>query len=322
MQLDGIKALIADSLDKVESLLNNQLDSPVQLIKEISTHLIDAGGKRIRPILVLLTSKAYGNQQHTDITLAAAIELIHAATLLHDDVVDNSQLRRGRKTANAVWDNAASVLVGDFLYSRAFQLIVDIESQEILQMLAGATNTISTGEVLQLQNRHNPHITEQDYLNVLRYKTGALFSAATQTGAILAYRPDEEVKLMANFGESLGLAFQLADDALDFSANPSALGKNLGDDLADGKMTMPLLHALKNADLNDQQTIQDAIINGDTEALPILQNIIQKTNSIAYTLQVAESAIHEAQRCLQVLPPTPYKEALINLTDLIIHRSN
>ncbi len=322
MQLNAIKALIRGSLDEVEALLTEQLESPVLLIKEISTHLIQAGGKRIRPILVILVNAAYGAKKGPDILLGAAIELIHAATLLHDDVVDNSMMRRGVKTANAIWDNAASVLVGDFLYSRAFQLIVAVQDLPIFKMLAEATNVIATGEVLQLQNRHNPEITEENYLDVLRYKTGALFSSATQAGAIIALRPEEEVKVMAEFGENLGIAFQLADDALDFSADESILGKNIGDDLADGKMTMPLLHALKNASHEDEAFIAQAIQAGDRAAFGRILKIIRASGSLDYTFQLADRYAARAQQCLAIVPPSPYKEALADLTSLLIHRQS
>ena len=320
MHLDAIKALIANNLDQVEQLLEQQLDSPIDLIKQIGSHLIQAGGKRIRPILVILISKAYGNTSNTDVSLGAAIELIHAATLLHDDVVDNSQLRRGIKTANALWDNAASVLVGDFLYSRAFQLIVSVKETELLPMLAEATNIIAAGEVMQLQNRHNPSISEKNYLNVLRYKTGALFAAATQAGAILAYRPDQEVEVMKAFGQSIGVAFQLVDDALDYSSDTHTLGKTLGDDLADGKITMPLLHALQHGSSVDRQCIREAITQGNANALGAIQSIIQNTGSIAYTLNLAKEEVEQAKHCLRVLEDSPYKEALFALTDLIIER--
>lgn len=323
MQLQTIKALIQDQLTEVESLLDQQLDSPVSLIKEIGTHLIHSGGKRIRPMLVILVNKAYGCDGNADVLLGAAIELIHAATLLHDDVVDNSEMRRAQRTANAIWDNAASVLVGDFLYSRAFQLIVSIEDISTLKMLAEATNMIAMGEVLQLQNRHNSEIQEADYLNILLYKTGTLFSAATQAGAILAYRPAAEIKLMRQFGETLGIAFQLVDDMLDYTADEKVLGKKLGDDLAEGKITMPLLHAMKQApQMEDRQFISQMILEGQREALPRLQQIIHDAGSLNYTISLAQRYVKQAQDCLTVLPDTPFKEALYSLTDLVIQRDS
>jgi octaprenyl-diphosphate synthase len=320
MNLNAIKALIQDSLDDVEDVIDEQLNSPVSLIKEISTHLIRSGGKRIRPMLVILVYHAYGCEGRADIMLAAALELIHAATLLHDDVVDNSKMRRNEATASAIWDNSAAVLVGDFLYSRAFQLIVGVQDFSVLSMLASSTNIVATGEVLQLQNRHNPDISEDNYIDVLRYKTGALFSAATQAGAIAALRPEEEIKLMAEFGEALGIAFQLADDRLDYCADPETLGKNLGDDLADGKITMPLLHALKNANANDKNFIRQAIMTGDRESLPRLQQIIQACDSLNYTSMLAKRYVEKANNCLQILQDGPYKEALSALTDLVVNR--
>ena len=321
MQLEAIKTLIHDALAEVELLINQQFDSKASLIKEIAAHLIQAGGKRIRPTLVLLVAHAYQSMSPSSIALAVAIELIHAATLLHDDVVDNSSLRRSEKTANAIWDNAASVLVGDFLYSRAFQLIVSVEEIAVLRMLATTTNVIATGEVLQLQNRHNPNITEQNYLDVLRYKTGALFSAATQAGAISARCTAEEIANMAAFGEYLGLAFQLVDDLLDYTADEKTLGKQLGDDLAEGKITLPLLHALQHVDAKDQAFIEGAIVSGQREALPQLLTLVRSTGGLEYTEQLAKNYTDQARGCLALLPDSPYKKALVGLTHLVLERN-
>jgi octaprenyl-diphosphate synthase len=326
MQLDAIKLLINDSLVEVERLLDQQLDSKVALIKEIGAHLIKSGGKRIRPTLVILVAHAYptalasGVKKASDVLLGTAIELIHAATLLHDDVVDNSQLRRSEETANAIWDNAASVLVGDFLYSRAFQLIVSVEEVAVLKMLAEATNIIATGEMLQLQNRHNLAITEENYLDVLRYKTGALFAAATQAGAISANRSAAEIQQMANFGEYLGIAFQLTDDLLDYVADEKALGKQLGDDLAEGKITLPLLHALKHADEKECEFIKQAILSNCRTLLPELQKIVKNTKSLDYTFERAQHYAQQARNCLDILQQSPYKDALIALTHLVVQR--
>lgn len=320
MQLEAIKTLIHDALAEVELLLHKQFDANASLIKEIATHLIQAGGKRIRPTLVLLVAYAYQSMSQSSIALAVAIELIHAATLLHDDVVDNSTMRRSESTANAIWDNAASVLVGDFLYSRAFQLIVSVEEIAVLRMLAETTNVIATGEVLQLQNRHNPNITEQNYLDVLRYKTGSLFSAATQAGAISAQRSPEEITNMAQFGEYLGLAFQLTDDLLDYTADEKTLGKQLGDDLAEGKITLPLLHALQHTEAADRAFIEQSVISGERQALQRLITLIQSTGSLAYTKQLANHYADKARACLEMLPDSLYKNALIGLTHLVINR--
>lgn len=321
MQLEAIKTLIHDALAEVELLITQQFDESASLIKEIATHLIQAGGKRIRPTLVLLVAHTYQSMSQSSVALAVAIELIHAATLLHDDVVDNSSLRRSESTANAIWDNAASVLVGDFLYSRAFQLIVSVEEIAVLRMLATTTNVIATGEVLQLQNRHNPNITEQNYLDVLRYKTGALFSAATQAGAISAHRTPEEITNMAQFGEYLGLAFQLIDDLLDYTADEKTLGKQVGDDLSEGKITLPLIHALQHVDAVDRAFIEQSIASGERAALQRLMMLVQSTGSLAYTKQLAKNYADKAQACLGMLPDSLYKDALIGLTHLVINRN-
>jgi octaprenyl-diphosphate synthase len=320
MQLEAIKAVIHDALAEVELLMYQQFDSHASLIKDIATHLIQAGGKRIRPTLVLLVGYAYQGNIQSSIALAVAIELIHAATLLHDDVVDNSYMRRSENTANAIWDNAASVLVGDFLYSRAFQLIVSVEEIAVLRMLAETTNIIATGEVLQLQNRHNPHITEQDYLDILRYKTGALFSAATQAGAINAKRSPEDIACMAQFGEALGLAFQLIDDLLDYTADEQALGKQLGDDLAEGKMTLPLIYAVQHVAIEDRAFIEQAIVSGERDALPRLISLVQSSGGLIYTRESAKKYARQACALLDLLPESAYQKALVGLTQLVVAR--
>lgn len=319
--LASIRALIQDRLDAVDALIDEQLSSSIPLIKDLSRHLIYSGGKRLRPMLTLLVAQAYGCQDDHDIILSTAIELVHAATLLHDDIVDNSQMRRGQQTANAIWDNAASVLVGDFLYSRSFQLMVKTHHLDVLKMLADATNLISEGEVLQLLARHNADTNENDYLNVLRYKTGTLFAAACQIGGLLAERPEQEIKVLQEFGENLGVAFQLVDDALDYCADEKVLGKELGDDLAEGKVTLPALHALQHAADQDRTMIKTAIMEGDRHAMPAILEVVKKCGGLDYTYQRAREFSELARECLQILPNTPYKEALIKLTALVIDRS-
>lgn len=316
-----IKALVQTRLDAVDTLINQQLHSSISLISDLSSHLINSGGKRLRPLLVLLTAQAYAYSGDADITLGAVIELVHAATLLHDDVVDNSLIRRGKKTANALWDNAASVLVGDFLYSRAFQLMVGAENLAILKMLADATNLISEGEVLQLLNRHNPETTESAYLDVLRYKTGTLFAASTQIGAMLANRPAADIEAMQRFGETLGIAFQLIDDALDYCADASTLGKSLGDDLAEGKATLPLIYALQHADSEQKKIIETALLEGDRSALPVLLTIIDACGALAYTQQTAENFAAQARQTLQThVPASIYRDAIDELITLAVQR--
>ena len=315
--------LITERLTAVDALINQQLNSTIPLIAELSHHLINSGGKRLRPLLVLLTAKAYGYQGEHDICLGAVIELVHTATLLHDDVVDNSTLRRGKATANAIWDNAASVLVGDFLYSRAFQLMVSTGHLSVLKMLADATNLISEGEVLQLLSRHNPDTTESAYLDVLRYKTGTLFAAASQIGALLAGVSSVEIKAMQEFGETLGIAFQLIDDALDYCADSEQLGKNLGDDLAEGKTTLPLIYALQHADPAEQAFIQTALLEGDRTALPAIIDIIQACGALTYTTTMAEHYAAQARTLLLThVPPCTERDALEQLITMAIKRVN
>lgn len=315
------KALVQERLTAVDALIDVQLNSSITLIQELSQHLIHSGGKRLRPLLVLLTAQAYGYQGEQDITLAAVIELVHTATLLHDDIVDNSTLRRGKQTANAIWGNAASVLVGDFLYSRAFQLMVKTQHLAVLQMLADATNTISEGEVLQLSHRHNPDTTESAYFDVLRYKTGTLFAAATQIGAMLTHQSQDEIQAMQHLGETLGIAFQLIDDALDYCADAASLGKSLGDDLAEGKATLPLIYALQHSDVKTQQLIQMALIEGDRSALPVIVQAIESCGALDYTHQrAAEFAAQARNLLLTHLPASCYRDALCDLITTAVDR--
>jgi octaprenyl-diphosphate synthase len=322
MNSSQLKAIVQDRLTAVDALIEAQLTNSIDLIQQLSQHLIHSGGKRLRPLLVLLIAQAYGYSGEHDIDLAAVIELVHAATLLHDDIVDNSMLRRGQQTANAIWDNAASVLVGDFLYSRAFQLMVKAKQLDVLQMLADATNRIAEGEVLQLLNRHNPDIDQAAYIEVLRYKTGTLFAAASQIGALLCHRSTAEVQAMQQLGEALGIAFQLVDDALDYCADADTLGKSLGDDLAEGKATLPLIYALKHADAETQQLLSTALLEGDRSALPLIIPAIQNCGALAYTQQCAEHYADQAkQLLLDHLPESTYRNALLDFIDNAIKRA-
>lgn len=317
-----LKTLVHDRLSQVDALIEAQLVNRIPLIQELSQHLIHSGGKRLRPLLVLLTAQAFGYQGEHDITLAAVIELVHAATLLHDDVVDNSTMRRGQKTANAIWDNAASVLVGDFLYSRAFQLMVQTGHLDVLKMLADATNLISEGEVLQLLNRHNPDIDQGAYLDVLRYKTGTLFAAASQIGALLTHQSADTVQAMQRFGETLGSAFQLIDDALDYQADPEVLGKNLGDDLAEGKATLPVIYALQNSDQATQQSLKTALIEGDRSAMPLILKAIEACGALTYTQQCAAKLANDAQHILLThMPDSPSRLALLGFIQSMVKRN-
>jgi octaprenyl-diphosphate synthase len=321
MEIQDVLDLIADDKQAVDRLIQARLASNVVLIDQISHYIINSGGKRLRPVLVLLAARALGYQGPHHIDLAAVIEFIHTATLLHDDVVDASELRRGRQSANAVFGNEASVLVGDFLYSRAFQMMVDVGSMRVMQILSDATNTIAEGEVLQLLNCHDPDTTEQRYMDVIHYKTAKLFEAASQLGAVLAGRPADEEQAMARYGMHLGTAFQLVDDVLDYSASAEQLGKNIGDDLAEGKPTLPLIYAMRHGSPEQAALIRNAIENGGRENMAEITSAIESTGAIAYT---SRSARQEADRALAELanfPDSPYKQALAALAEFSVARA-
>ncbi len=321
MQLGDIKALLADDLRSVDDEIRRQLHSDVPLIDQVSNYIINSGGKRLRPMLVVVAARAldYPGRQH--IEAAAIVEFIHTATLLHDDVVDASALRRGQETANEVWGNEASVLVGDFLYSRAFQMMVHIGNMRIMDILADATNTIAEGEVLQLLNTHEPDTTEHDYLQVIHRKTAKLFEAGLQIAAVLAEQPSDIETALAAYGRHLGTAFQLIDDVLDYSASAEQLGKNVGDDLAEGKPTMPLIHAMANGTEAQSSLVREAIENGGLERIDEVISAIRDTGALDYTESYARSAADKALSALDVLPDSPYKDALAALARLSVERS-
>ncbi|HEY5958908.1 MAG TPA: octaprenyl diphosphate synthase, partial [Polyangiaceae bacterium] len=296
--------------------------SDVVLINQISHYIINSGGKRMRPVLVLLSSRAFGYEGTDHHELAAVIEFIHTATLLHDDVVDASELRRGRDTANAVWGNEASVLVGDFLYSRAFQMMVSVQNMRVMEILAQATNTIAEGEVKQLLNIHNAETTEEVYLDVIRSKTAKLFESAAQLGAVLAGRPAEEEQALAAYGMYLGTAFQLIDDALDYSSTAEELGKNIGDDLAEGKPTLPLLYTMHNGNEEQRALIRSVIEEGGKDRINEVIAAIESTGAIAYTSRSAQIEADKAIAQLAILPDSPYKEALVTLARFAVSRSH
>jgi octaprenyl-diphosphate synthase len=304
----------------VNTLIRGQLASDVLLINQIGEHIISAGGKRLRPMLVLLSAKALDYRGHDHLHLAAIIEFIHTATLLHDDVVDESDLRRGRKTANALWGNAASVLVGDFLYSRSFQMMVGLQRMAVMQVLADTTNAIAEGEVLQLLHINNPDVDEAAYQRVIERKTAILFAAATRLGALLAGADAVTQDAMASYGMQLGLAFQIADDVLDYTADAQALGKNLGDDLAEGKATLPVIHAMANANPGARARLRSIIEQGDVDALPELLAAIEQSGSIAYSLARAAQYAHAAERALSGLPETDALAALRGLARYAVKR--
>ncbi len=306
----------------VNTTIRNSLDSHVVLIKQISTYIINSGGKRLRPILVVLMAQALGYKGKKHIQLAAIVEFIHTATLLHDDVVDESDMRRGNKTANEVWGNSASVLVGDFLYSRAFQMMVTIENLEVMDILANATNTISEGEVLQLLSIGNLDITEQQYYQIIQNKTAQLFEAGCELSALISIDNKDLIQKMANYGKYLGMAFQIADDMLDYSLENDELDKNIGDDLAEGKLTLPLIYLLEHGTTDDKQIISDAIKSQSTKHLKTIQKRINETPALQYTQEKANNFAQLAKEQLVDLPESEAKNALLFLCDFSCHRNN
>ena len=317
----AIRDLVADDLEQVDQTILNRLSSDVVLINQLGHYIIGSGGKRLRPLLALLAAKSCGYQGSAHVQVAAIVEFIHTATLLHDDVVDASDMRRGKETANAIWGNEASVLVGDFLYSRAFQMMVEIDEMQVMEILAETTNTIAEGEVMQLMNCNEPDTTEAQYIEVIQSKTAKLFEAATRLGPILAGEDSETELALARYGMHLGTSFQLVDDALDYSASSADIGKNIGDDLAEGKPTLPLIHAMANTSTQDKQLISDAIRHGGLDNIEEVLRIIESTHSIAYTRELARGEADNAINCLSTLTDTPYKEAMIELAHFAVERS-
>ncbi len=308
-------------MDAVDAVIRERLRSDVVLIRTIGDYIVKAGGKRMRPALLLLMAKALGYEGRQHHQLAAVVEFIHTATLLHDDVVDESDMRRGRQTANAVFGNAASVLVGDFLYSRTFQMMVETGSVEIMRILADATNVIAEGEVLQLLNVHDPDVTEERYMQVVRFKTARLFEASAQVGAVLAAAPPPRVEAAAEFGRRLGTAFQLIDDALDYGGDADALGKNVGDDLREGKATMPLIRVMAVGTDAQQALVRDAIRAGDGDFLAVAE-AIHATDALAHTRAVARAEAQAAADALAGLPDSPCKSAMLGFCDFAVERAH
>ena len=313
---------MAQEMAKVDDVIRKRLSSDVALIEQISHYIIGAGGKRIRPRLVLLFASALGHNSAHQYELAATVEFIHTATLLHDDVVDESSLRRGRQTANAMFGNAASVLVGDFLYSRAFQMMVSVDRMRVLDVLADATNVIAEGEVLQLLNMHDPDISVDDYLRVIRFKTAKLFEASARLGAVLADAPRDVEDACANYGRALGTAFQLVDDLLDYEGNTAALGKNVGDDLREGKPTLPLLYAMNHGTAQERDTIRHAIEHGEVDRLAEIVDIVRRTGAIEATRSAARDEAQLAVRCISSLPASEAKNFLLELAARSVERSS
>ena len=314
--LQPVYDLVRDEFAAVNALIPSKLSSNVNLVEEIGTYIVDSGGKRLRPLMVLLTAGALGYSGRQHIHVAAIIEFLHTATLLHDDVVDESGLRRGKLTANERWGNAPSVLVGDFLYSRAFQLMVEVGSMDIMRVLSDATNTIAEGEVLQLTNIGNATLTEAQYREVIRCKTALLFEAATHSGALLVQSgSDPAAEAMRRFGLHFGMTYQLVDDWLDYVGDSKTMGKNAGDDLAEGKLTLPLIHAIANAPEAQRNVIEQAVQQRSCEALGDVLQVVQSCGALEYTHQAALTEAAAAKNALCELPPGPYRDALITLTD-------
>ncbi|KKO50320.1 octaprenyl diphosphate synthase [Arsukibacterium sp. MJ3] len=323
MTLDDIRQLSDADMAAVNQHIFSQLTSDVALINQLGIYIVNSGGKRLRPLLAVLAAKALGYQGNKHLSVAAIIEFIHTSTLLHDDVVDESTLRRGKQTANALFGNQASVLVGDFLYSRSFQMMVTLNDMRIMHILADATNVIAEGEVLQLMNVNDPATTEQNYMQVIYCKTAKLFEAATQLAAIIAEQPETVIHSMKLYGMHLGTAFQLIDDVLDYQADAAQLGKNIGDDLAEGKPTLPLIYALKHGTPCQQALIRSAIIDGNGMAsLNEILATMEQTGAFSYTRAIAEQEAEKARRALDSIPHSDYKLALIALADMAVSRSH
>ncbi len=319
MTLEQIRTLIQDDIRATDQLIIERTRSDVVLINQIGHYIIQSGGKRLRPLIVLLSARACGYEGTHHHTMAAVIEYIHTSTLLHDDVVDESDTRRGKDTANAVWGNAASVLVGDFLYSRAFEMMVAPHLMRIMEVMSEATNVIAAGEVMQLMNIGNANLNEADYLEVIYRKTAKLFEAAAQMGPILTDQPELEPSLAA-YVRHLGAAFQLVDDALDYAGDPEKLGKNIGDDLAEGKPTLPLIYLLEHGTPSEQAFVRQAIEQADIQQLPDILRLIKTKGGLEYTLKAAEKEQQKAIEALAPLPDSPYKDALIATARLAVHR--
>jgi len=319
--VNAIRDLAGREMAAVDREIQHQLNSDVLLIRQLGAYLINSGGKRLRPLLLLLAAKGFGYDGQDHVKLAAIIEFIHTATLLHDDVVDASEMRRGQTTANEIFGNEASVLVGDFLYSRAFQMMVEVNRMPVMDVLAGTTNTIAEGEVLQLINCNDPDTTEERYLQVIRNKTAKLFEAATRLAAMISDQDQATQQALADYGMHLGTAFQLVDDALDYSADADTLGKNIGDDLAEGKPTLPLIHCIRTGTPEQAELIRNAIISGGIEQINEVRAAIESTDSITYTARRAEEQARLAMQSLDVMPDGPYKQALLDLAIYSVHRS-
>lgn len=320
--IQDVRQLAERDMAAVNRTIEESLHSEVALVGALAHHIINSGGKRLRPTLALLSARAHGYEGRQHVALAAIVEFIHTATLLHDDVVDASNMRRGQQTANLVWGNGASVLVGDFLYSRAFQMMVDVNDMRVMGILADATNTIAAGEVMQLANCHDPDITRERYMTIIGAKTAKLFEAAAELGAVISHAGDPARAAMADYGRHLGTAYQLVDDVLDYSADPEELGKNIGDDLAEGKPTLPLLYAMWHGDPAQSEFLREAIRHGGRDRIEAVMEAIESTGAIAYTASLARAEADAALAALDNLQPSPYLDALRALAEFSVNRSS
>ena len=312
--------VVKTEFEKVNGIIVNRLNSEVGLIENIGQYIIDGGGKRLRPLLVILSAKISGYKGSSHLSLAAIIEFIHTATLLHDDVVDTSDLRRGKATANNKFGNAPSVLVGDFLYSRAFQMLVKVGNIDIMRAIADTTNAISEGEVQQLANAKNPGISEDIYKKVIFKKTAILFDVAAKIGAIIAGADSKNIKTLSNYGRHIGMAYQLMDDVLDYEGDSKNLGKNIGDDLTEGKMTLPLIYAMRNGESRQKSIIEEAIKNSNIERLDDILTIIKDTGGLKYSKSCASEHSKQAKQCLVNLPDSKEKQAMLQLAEFSVNR--
>ena len=322
MDQKAIFQIVADDFEAVNLTIHQQLASHVPMVEKVADYIISSGGKRLRPMLVLLSAGACGAVANKHHQLATVIEFLHTATLLHDDVVDESDMRRGNPTANAKWGNAASVLVGDFLYARSFELLVKIANLPVMERLASTTRVIAEGEVMQLMNVKNPDTSEAQYMDVISGKTAILFQASTETAAILSECDQQQTQALADYGLNLGLAFQLIDDFLDYAGDADKLGKNVGDDLAEGKPTLPLIHAMANGTEDEAKLIRQCIRKGGLEQLDEIRTIIERTGSLSYVEAKARQHAQLAKANLAILPDTPYRQAMLALADLAVSRNN
>lgn len=322
MTIERVRALVSEDFDAVNNLILNKIQAQSGLIDDLANHIVQSGGKRLRPLIVLLASRACHYQGQYHISLAAMVEFFHTATLLHDDVIDESTLRRGRETANEIWGSKASILVGDFLFTQYMQLMIDVGDLKIMQLLTDMANQIGCGELKQLSNRHNYDLTVEDYFDVIQSKTSLLFASSACLGALVGKSDESMEKALYQYGLHLGNAFQLIDDSLDYCSDSKTLGKNVGDDLADGKATLPLIHALKHGTPAQQLQIKDSLKQGSLEHLPEILMTIEATRAIEYTQEVAEQEVKKAISVLSALPDSVYKDGLADLARYAVQRNH